>query len=62
MNREQYFKDKMWAMLAILAMQMLSLFTMDDASVAWQIIVPTFFFLINLGIVIYGFIKYDNND
>ena len=57
-NRKQYFKDKAPAMIFLFGLFILSLFTMSDASTEWRIAAPSFFFGINLGIVVYGlFIK-----
>ena len=58
MKRKDYFIDKAIIMIAFPIFGITSLFTMDDASTAWQIAVPTFFFGIAVGTALYGFLKY----
>jgi hypothetical protein len=58
MKRKDYFKDMAVASSVLIALGTLSLFTMYDASTAWRVIVPTFFFGIVSGIVVNGFLSY----
>ena len=58
MNRKQYFKDVRVAMIAMTGLGILALFTSEGASLAWKIIIPTFFFTIVGCMTLYGFIKY----
>lgn len=58
MNRLDFFKDKLVVFILFPALGTLTLFTMDDSSVAWRIIAPTFFFGIATGTALYGLLKY----
>lgn len=57
MDRKAYFKDKMVIFIFFPILGTISLFTMDDASTAWRVIIPTFFYGIAVGTALWGLTK-----
>jgi hypothetical protein len=61
MNFKDFIKDKLIIFIMYPIFGIISLLTMDDAPNTWKAIVPTFFFGMPLGVLIYGILVYRND-
>ena len=58
MKRKDYFKGVRFVLLGFTVLGILSFTENDGMGLGWKIAVPTFFFGILAGVIIYGFVKY----